>query len=339
MSDHHAAAATRASATQRPARALEMPRAVIRGESLTEKIQKEENKKEINSEIAHVDWLGFSIRPGGDFAPLLEPFLEKIFGIQPSEWKPSARGWSGYKHTIELGPLGFIAYGGEQQRGTVNVQLNAHACARVKDWDALRVWCEEHQASITRIDLAHDDLTGATVNIPTVCRWYDDGGFTSNGRPPLPHLEDDYGSGTGKTFSVGKRGNGKYARCYEKGKQMGDPKDPWFRIEIELHNKSRVIPLEIIANPSPYFAGAYPCLAKLGSTPARIKTVKKTAQMDYARMKEWVKSAAGPALHVMAEAHGGDAAAVLADVIRKKIPKRLKGYQASVRQGLEEGAV
>jgi DNA relaxase NicK len=48
---------------------------------------------------------------------------------------------------------------------------------------------------------------------------------------------------------VGKRKNGKLLRVYEKGKQLGDESSPWVRWELELHNRDRVIPWEVLLEP------------------------------------------------------------------------------------------
>ena len=57
---------------------------------------------------------------------------------------------------------------------------------------------------------------------------------------------------------VGSRKNGKIMRCYEKGKQLGDKKSKWFRSELEIHGKKRVIPFDILTKPTSYFIAAYP---------------------------------------------------------------------------------
>lgn len=307
---------------QAAAPALSSPRPVTRGESTPQNC----------ADIAHVDWLAFTVRPIGNIEPWISPFLNTCFGISTDNWKTTARGWCGYQHRIDLGKLGLLAYGGEHQKGTIHVELNAHACARAKDWAAIRAWGESTEAKISRIDLAHDDLTGQFININVVRAWYEAEGFHCSGRPPTPHLRDDLGTGKGKTFYVGERQHGKMARCYEKGKQLGDPLDPWFRIEVELRSRNRVIPWDIVTRPGCYFAGAYPCLEKFGSAPERIRTVQRALTISYDKMEHWVREAAGPALNVMCEAHEGDAAGVLARVIRNAVPKRLEGYTAAERR-------
>ena len=65
----------------------------------------------------------------------------------------------------------------------------------------------------------------------------------------------------------GRRG---LLRIYKKGKQMGDPTSPWDRAEVELHNKGRVVPWEVVASPGQYLAGAYPALRLLNAEQSRL---------------------------------------------------------------------
>src|SRR5690606_4742145 len=138
-------------------------------------------------------------------------------------WGSEPGGWQGSTTRIDLGGLGLLGYGGEHQRGTVHLELNAHGCARVRDWNAVRVWCEAYGVKITRIDLAHDDFSGRTVSVQQAQNWFAEGQFITSGRAPVARLVDDLGSGRGKTLYVGQRQNGKLCRIYEKGKQLGDP--------------------------------------------------------------------------------------------------------------------
>lgn len=276
---------------------------------------------------ALIDWLSFSVvPPAGEGLDWIADLLADLFGILRSEWKPTGRGWFGYVQRIDLGEYGLLAYGGERQRGTIHVELNAHACARVQHWAAVRTWGESSDARITRSDLAHDDFTGLTANIPLMLTWHREGGFTTAGRPPKARLIDDPESGEGKTFYVGKRQHGKTLRGYEKGKQLGKPDDPWFRVEVELHNKGRVIPWDILTEPGRYFAGAYPCLSIFGTEQCRLTTNKRALELTYAGMETWVRGAAGKALNVMLKVHQGDPFSMLDRIVQPGIPKRLTGF-------------
>lgn len=287
-------------------------------------------------ELALIDWLGFTAHSGKpDDWQWMRSVLHHVFGIPADSWKGTNRQWHGYKHLVQLihpsdrGErlmLGQLAWGGEHQRGTVHVDLNGQACAHLVQWDEIQSWGESTGSTITRVDAAHDDLSGATVNIAQARAWYAAGGFDANGRPPQAELIDDLDSGKGKTFYIGNRAYGKLCRVYEKGKKEGDPANPWCRVEVEWRNKSREIPWDILSRPADYLAGAYPCLAYLSERQERIKTVRHAAAIQYPRMVAWLKSSAGKALNVMHQVEGGNAEAVLMQVIREGTPKRLEPF-------------
>ena len=195
----------------------------------------------------------------------------------------------------------------------------------MKDWEQVQAWCETVGAVITRVDTAHDDFEGRILTIDQVLRWYKEELFSTNGRPPTAELIDDLGSGKGKTVYVGNRANGKLVRFYEKGRKEGDPTSHWMRAEVEWHNKSRLIPWDIIINPGRYLAGAYPCLAYLSAEQSRIKTIKKSALITYDSSVKWVRNSAGKLLNVMLQVEG-DAESVLEKVRRDGAPKRLEPY-------------
>lgn len=283
------------------------PRQVTRGESYTET-------------TAHIDWFACTFLPGGE---RLTSIIESVFLIPQSDWKQGKSGWQGYETRVDLDGFGLLAYGGNHQRGTAHLELNAHGCARIQDWNAVRIWCEAYGVRITRIDLAHDDFNGKLVNIEQARKWFDEGQFTTGGRAPCARLIDDLGSNKGKTLYVGQRQNGKLCRVYEKGKQLGDPNSPWCRVEVEFRGKSRDIPHDVLVRASDYLAGAYPCLAHLSERQDKVRTLSKTAEIGYAHMVECLRTQYGPALNVMLKVEDGDPFAVLEQAMRPGTPKRL----------------
>jgi len=307
--------------------ASEPSRLVIRDETT--------NTPVIPDSTAFIDWLSFTVYPSeGRNWMWLRGCLQFIFEIQPQAWRGTNKRWSGYTHRVDLVhtgqrgetiSLGLVAYGGESQRGTMHVSLNAQACALVKDWQQVMEWGDSVGATITRVDCAHDDLEGKILTIEQVRRWYTEGLFSVTGRPPNAHLHDDLDSGKGKTFYIGNRAHGKLARFYEKGKQLGDPKSLWMRAEVEYRNTSREVLWDILINPGHYLAGAYPCLAYLSEIQSRIKTIKKAGSISYEKMSAWVSTAAGKAINVMIMVEG-DESAVIKLIRREGTPKRLQPY-------------
>jgi phage replication initiation protein len=133
-------------------------------------------------------------------------------------------------------------------------------------------------------------------------------------------LEPD---GSGRTFYVGKRKNGKLIRIYEKGMQLGDPNSPWVRWEVELHNKQREIPWDVLISPGRYVAGAYPCTHWVSDETSRIKTTQKTAKIGYDALTHSARQSYGPLINVMIEQEGSPEK-VIEMLIREGKPKRLE---------------
>lgn len=304
------------------------PHIVIRGETSA--------PIEPPAPTAHIDWLGFTLTPPVELRESeqasirwLIPELFKVFGIPEVMAQATGSGWNGYTYRVNIGEnaqYGLIAFGGEKQRGTFHVELNASACALVPDWHTVQQWGESIGAKITRVDLAHDDLKGETISIETAKAWYEAGEFTSNGRPPAAKLVDDMGSGKGKTLYIGNRANGKLLRVYEKGRQLGDPSSPWVRVELELRGKGRVIPWDVLTSPSTYLAGGYPCLAFLSAVQDKIRTITKAVQITIGSIVRYLYTAGGKSINVLMQANGGDAFAVINAIKRDGIPRRLVNY-------------
>lgn len=307
------------------------PHVVIRGETSSRKNSSDASQNA--PQVAHIDWLAFTVVPPEEaqLDPIfwLLPQLREMFGLPDLVAQSTGKGWNGYSHRVNFGDnaeYGLAAYGGKKQRGTVHVELNATACAHVLDWSRVQQWGESAGARITRVDLAHDDLRGETVNLSVARAWYDAGEFASNGRPPAAKLIDDLGTGKGKTLYIGARQNGKLLRVYEKGRQLGDPFSPWVRVELELRNKSRVIPWSVVTSPSTFLAGGYPCLAFLSTIQDKIRTIAKSVEITVNSIVQYLRTVGGKSFNVLMQVYGGDAFALVNAIKREGIPRRLVNY-------------
>ncbi|MDO9232175.1 MAG: replication initiation factor domain-containing protein [Methylotenera sp.] len=302
--------------------------------------------KTIYPPIAHIDWLSFTVKfteakELGWLVQELRQFIPRL------TLTPTGKGWNGYKerHNITCadfdGDLGLIAHGGDNQRGTASIQLNAQACSMITDWQALKTWCEPNATKITRLDLAHDDMTGKVLTIAKGIQWLQDGLFSNNGAREgatavKGRLIDDLGSGDGKTLYIGNRKSGKMLRIYEKGKQLGDKLSTWVRAEVELKDKDRVIPWDALVNPSHYLAAAYPCLNYLSAIQHKIKTIKKAVNISIDTAVHHLRNMGGMLINVLMQKHYGDAFLVVNELKREGIPKRLASYAAHLPTLLHE---
>jgi len=229
--------------------------------------------------------------------------LNNVFTSETYMWtvKNNPTGRFNYQYSATLYAdgvnAGIIAWGGKNLG--CYVSFMGSGCDAL---DIARLYQEIKnipEIKITRIDLAHDDYAG-TRSIAVARKYAKKGGFNSGGRPASymyiesGHLNQSmqkelkkqfrFIPDKGRSLYIGSRESGKLLRVYEKGKQMGDPKDKWVRWELELHSSQRVIPLDTMIKPSEYLAGAYPALSFLNEEQSTIKTMVKKTRMTVDRI-------------------------------------------------------
>ena len=213
--------------------------------------------------------------------------------------RPRRSGLHGYANSADLLcdglPCGLIGWGAANHGCMVS--FSGVGCAAL-DFQALHdVISHVPGVRITRVDLALDDYDGEHITYQGAIAGAEAGEFhPQRGRAPSwmkiesgEFVITELAKGIAKRFGmvptkgcsfyVGSRINGKCARVYEKGKQMQSAEYPnWVRAEGELHNKDRVIPLDVLVNPDPYFAGMYPQFDKwlAAIQEAEIKPVRLT---------------------------------------------------------------
>lgn len=226
-----------------------------------------------------------------------------------------------YENSYSLGvSSGIFAFG--KQGGMLS--LSGEACHLVPDWEKLIVLVRDTLAGrISRWDGAVDDYYG-THSVDIALQMYLDGEFNAGGNEPSCEQRGNWikPDGKGRTLYVGKRENGKMARIYEKGKQLGAPKNPWVRWEVELHNTDRIIPFEVLLEPGKYVAGAYPAFCWVREEMQRIRTIQKTGKISYESSVGHAKNAYGKLINTMM-AIEGSAEKVVEKLVRDGIPSRL----------------
>jgi len=232
-------------------------------------------------------------------------------------------------------PIAICAWGGTNQRGRVYVSLNGTGCARLtsEKWKQAQQLLTILEARITRVDVAVDALNGE-FTVDEAAAWYAQGGFNCGGRNPVYRVEGDWleAQGTGRSFYVGKRINGKYTRIYEKGKQLGDKMSDWTRFEVELHNVDRDIPHDVCTEPTKYFAGCFPCCLPLVEFGAeRIATNKAEFDISLARLVQCAKDSYGKLINVLRFNCPDDGFQRLIDELSVEgVPRRLEKTVSSI---------
>jgi len=251
-----------------------------------------------------------------------------VFGLDVGDTR--AAGLNFYRTTVSLQDgAGMLSIGG--QAGTILVQITGHglACA-LAGWQVRLLQVSEilTRFVITRLDVAFDDHEGKHYSVDAAVADYDAGAFGAGGRPPSFEQRGNWRKidGKGRTVYVGRRENGKLLRVYEKGKQLGDLESDWLRVELELHNKDRVIPFDAVLRPGSYLAGAYvKALAwvAMGEPHERIVTAQMATRITYEALLGHLRRSYGGLIKVILEAEP-EALDCLAVVGQgRPVPKRL----------------
>jgi len=181
------------------------------------------------------------------------------------------------------------------------------------------------RGKITRVDLARDFFYGE-YSVDKAYSDYNAGLFHLGAAfPNIERLGNwDRPTGRGRTLQIGRRESGKLLRNYEKGKQLGSPYSDlfpdWVRVELELHNKDRVIPWDVLTHAGQYLAGSYPALSFINASQSRIKTKKNASKIAVDRAKTWLKTQCGKYLWYF-YALGGEQAII--DLFTQELPSRL----------------
>lgn len=202
--------------------------------------------------------------------------------------------------------LATLCWGGESQRGRAMLDVPGAACGMV-DWPAMRDFLESlPESRLTRVDVAVD-LHDGQFTVDDAIGWVREGQFNCRGRNPSTRIDGDWlpvmeggKSREGRTLYIGKARNGKGLRVYEKGRQLGDAESEWNRFEVQFGNRDRVLPFDMLTEPTRFFVGAYPALERvLSAAGERIATISNTAAITISRILTWVKASAGKWLHVL----------------------------------------
>jgi phage replication initiation protein len=287
--------------------------------------------------LTKVDWFGF--RSKGEVPEVIEA-LGGIFDRKMPKVVPRQRksGWNGFKSSADLllgdMSVGFMAYGGESQRGNVMVNITGMGCAwAVPDWDQVQDAVDGlPDYEVRRLDIALDTFH-REVTHDKVVEAYRNGQFTLAGRPPSMTRIEPEDPLEGATIYIGKRENAKFLRCYEKGLELvksypkgairhleGVPVEDIYRVELELKAKEGPLPVDLIDKRDQYFAGAYPYLQTLVDVKPEVfvQSREKVPQLALAGMLANIRRQYGNALFTAMVAHHGDVGAVWDQIVGAK---------------------
>ncbi len=266
----------------------------------------------------------FPSSSSGAFLEHLGRMLVFMFGFDVTSQRPT--GLNFYESSYYLGAggkCGLLSLGGDRQRGTVLVQIYGYGCSMAKlGWEErCHAFLSDVGGYITRADCAYDDYNGV-YNVDSAFSDYDKGAYSTRGRYPNVEQRGNWvrPNGKGRTLYIGERSSGKLLRVYEKGLQLGSLDKPtWNRIELELHNSDRVIPLDVLLRPSAYLSGAYPALSFISPTAERIRTIKLMAKASISSAIANIKKQWGKYIYFLRNYYDDDNS-FFSDISRLGIP-------------------
>lgn len=268
---------------------------------------------ETSRQRAKVDWLTATWKPEPD-EHVVATVLHLLRGLGLSLEAEAGRGHFGFSEGARLYArlddgsrcqVALLDWGGERMKGRARLDLSGTACARIRNWKAMQDWLGgQWETTITRVDLAVDCLNGE-FTVEDARAWMEAGEFTAGeGRPPRHSTPGDWFSPEpyyGRTLEIGRRENGKMLRAYEKGLQLAPGSgDKWTRFEVEIRNKDRDVPLDVLTRCDEYFVGAYECLQRLlPAAGERIATHQKEGELSTERLVSYCREGYGKLVQVL----------------------------------------
>ena len=243
----------------------------------------------------------FGLGDDGVQHALLSELLFSVSGVCGLRLQRERKGFRHFydHHFVIFGrdgkSCGFVAFGGESQKHTVNFQLTGAACSHVKAWGQAASRLSQLDARLTRVDVAFDDLRGSH-DLREVSRMVASGKFVTNGRPPAVQWLG-WEDGSGKTCYVGKDRGHQQLCVYEKGREQGardgDESSSWVRWEARFGAAYRVIPLDILTRPADFMRGQYPALYFIRAAAEHIASQVGKATSNFAGAMRHAKQQCG----------------------------------------------
>jgi len=287
-----------------------------------------------------IDWITVSFPASALKRNGLTPlhrFVFELFGLSEklvmTQFSEKTWNWCPYSASIFDENNNSCGKVGERLDGSFLISLSGHGCQYVTDWANVKLAIDDHGGHISRVDIAVDDLEGQAFSVDTFKKSWLDGDFTMNGRPPQARFIDDMGSGKGCTLYIGMKGH-KELCIYEKGKQLGDSNSKHTRCELRLFANKLELSSEILVNPSPFFAAAYPLLEQfVAGEIARLEVKQRCIDASVEGMVNFLKTQGGKALNLVFQSLGDEAALFMVNKIcREGRPTRFKHITGDLNQ-------
>lgn len=183
-----------------------------------------------------IDWFEFTLP---DEFRCLESYkrLKKYIDIEGASFRPADRGLHGYKKQILYGKVRILMDGNADMG--VHVILSGEAIRQMRaDIRSLLEWVLHNGGTVTRIDLALDDVTGS-LTLSRVKRAVRSGAVSCRAKEYRQMKKGKLSTGevTGETFYFGSAQSRTQYRIYDKAAERGID-GHWVRCEGQYRNEN-----------------------------------------------------------------------------------------------------
>ena len=254
--------------------------------------------------------------------------------------------WSITRNETECAWVGFLAAGDSPSKKAQDstIHANVHGTATTfasPGWNSrIADLIDNHDAKVTRADLALDFFDGLSGGMAGIKQDFEDGLCHSNGRRLKFKMDGDWSNNPqdGRSLYFGSRQAGKITNCYEKGHQLFgfEVGSQWLRVELRYGNKLRVLSSDILRRPADFFAGASDwhasTLRKADSivSPEPVKCIprlpQETVKAEVTRNVNWALRVAAPTIAAAFRYLDNDQFLELCNWETKKLPGRLRKF-------------
>ena len=143
-----------------------------------------------------VDWAGFRTQAE---IPVVRDAIRQVFYPMDElvAFRNRKSGWNGFEQAVDIlmgdMVLGFMAYGGDAQRGWVSVNITGRGCEWCRDWDrAEGLLVGLLRFEWRRVDIALTVKDGSITHERVVAA-HTAGMFSLGGRPPVMGEREHHG--------------------------------------------------------------------------------------------------------------------------------------------------
>lgn len=308
---------------------------------------------------AIIDWLEFTIKEKE-----VSYIITQILEMNVEDFTELERGRYGYLKMLQNGNIS-VLYEGREGMG-VHVSLSGKGCREYETKNSIiylmaRIFAIN--GTVTRVDLALDDLTGKIIQFDKIRLDIKKGNVVSKWKSSIEIVKRSLQNGEieGKTLNVGSRTSDVFLRIYDKSMEQKELEGKHTRLELEikkkkagklsliliksssigiliskiLNNYIRIVePSVKDSNKSRWITKKY--WSDMLATTEKVSLTIKGAERNVDDVKLWIEKQVAPSLALVMLDEGGDIDELLS-IIEKGIKRMKPKHLVMLKRGKNNG--